>query len=276
MSLRSLQFTVIAITAAFALTGCGRSASDATEPLPTPTGISIEGQSSATSATIRFDSADGTKTVDYRVSVYAPRKLDSDDDVVTMPHETLDPSRERDIQPKFLCRDFSAAHDAVVPVVWERKTGPNGSELLQAPALETMFSAIDGYDLDDYGISDVQLVGLTGNCQSFKTNTMTFLPDLPATQSGSEIIESRLIVFKGYYGPANPDGRPEVLDGLHMNVGAPSADSQISGSPSSALRSLEEHGCKNIVVVPLTASPAPNKYVAPFTCPEIDTARSGG
>lgn len=273
--MRSVRLSVLAIGVILLITGCGRSAGDASEPSPTPEGLLIEGQAPDISARIRFDSEDKVKTADYKVSIYPPMKLTSDDGAVTMPHGSLNPVRERDIQPKFLCRDFSAATDAIVPVIWERETGVNGAGELPAPYLDLSYSPIDRSDLSDYGMSDIQIVGLTGKCQSLKaSNTMTFLSDFPATEHQTEGFESRLIVFKGYYGPAQPAGRPEVLNGLQMRVGTPTPKDwvvHISGSPTSSLRSWAEYGCKNSVIIPLTTNASATKTVTPFACPTINS-----
>lgn len=252
-----------------AITGCGRAASEAVEPSPVSTGVLVEGKSPSTSATVRFAREDKSQWADYSVSVYAPRKLDSDDAGVTMPY-AAGGEEERTIEPGFLCRDFSAATDAVIPVIWQLKTSENGSGELISPSLD-IYPVVP----EDYGVTDIQIVGLTGKCKSFKTNgEMFFLQSSGSYEHAAESSEASLIVLKGYYDRKQPTSQPEVWDDLTMTVRIPpsiekSWVSQISGAPARSLRTTTEFGCANKVLIPLSANPTPRKDLTAFACPEL-------
>lgn len=266
-----------AVLLSIAISGCGRSAANVAEPTPTPTGVFVEGKPPAVSATIRVAGSNENQFADFKVSVYAPRKMADDDGGVMLPQGELGQDL-RSVAPGFLCRDFSAATDAVVPVIWEMKTGDGGAGALSAPLLDLTHSVVNRSNLRDYGISNIQKVGLTGECEGLTSGgSITFLGDWTGFAHRSESFESGLIVLKGYFSEAHPEGSAGVVEGLQMVVTLPASDSwvsRLSGSPNSSLRSLKANGCNSQILIPLTANPTTTEEVTPFACPEIQPTGS--
>ena len=267
-----------------ALTACGRSAASA-EPSPTPTGLQVGGQFPANSVELDVSSHSSDQKATYKISIYPPIKLADNASKLNMPVQAYG---NRDIQPSFLCPTFSAATDAVVPVIWDAAPGKNGSGMLEAPRVTVGTTEVNRPNTLRFNFPTIQLVGLVGACESSldleNVGWTLSLEDAQAASQGTNNADSRLVILKNYYTPDHPNGDQSVIDKLNITLNpasfgqyAPGGKAlwvtTVQGSPRSGLRSLVDQPCEHAVLVPFNAGAATTSEIVASKCDELPLYR---
>lgn len=276
-ALSPVSLVAMSLASAFVLVGCGRSS--AADPSESPSSSAVAGQYPANSATIRVADKDDVRKAELKVSVYPAMKLADDNSSVPM---TIGPS-ERRISPKFLCEDFSAQEDAVVPVSWEYHVGDKGVGALEGLRVVSGTETATEFNSGQLGLPEVEIVGLTGTCERLSKTEDELRISEPQLPSGVvEDSAAKLIVIKGFYGLETSDvRRSQILANMQLAV-SPKLfgrfDSnghwvgQVQGAPKENLLSPTTGDCEQMVVVPLVkGTTAPG--LSEFKCPDLPLYR---
>jgi hypothetical protein len=268
-----------------ALTACGRS--DASpEPSPTPTGLQVGGQFPANSVELDLSNDSSSLKATYKISIYPPMKLADNASKLTMPVQGQ--TEKRDIQPSFLCPTFSAAKDAVVPVIWSGIPGNKGAGVLDAPRVTIGAAEVNKPNSLRLNFPNIQIVGLVGNCQSSldleNVGWTLRLDEAQGVPGGTYYEDSRLVILKDFYTPDHPNGDQGLIDKLNIalspaSFGEYAAGShaywvtKVQGSPKSGLRSLTDQPCEHTVLVPFNAGAATTGETVASKCDQLPLYR---